>query len=430
MLQVSSQPFGISVSSRDTLYHMRSASEARKALATGVFRLNTLHAVEARLHQKVGMSTVKFFMSLTRNKHNDFFKGATKDGKITSVVYELDGNKMRTKYRIAPIAYYDLHASPEKNEMEERLLSSTETIPVRPYLKRLALILGADVAEYSTLAGELANWGVPVMVFSSLSAYLANRQLPLAASAPEKIVTDTAAYIGNRRDHAVSELDTVLDFNSDKRPSDMLRLAYLLVAEAQNGNMSMSVEMSKAATRLRVKSKLALAMAVVAYWNKREKEAHEESHAARLNVLRAILADFQNTDKLARLAHLTYSEIQELGSDAEVLSDFPYHGTFAERMDWLRDKQESINKQSADADTVDAKLDNWVSELTRLKHALGAGGREKLYALLDANGLELDGYSSAYADTLLPEINNIFDDSVADAFYVRRIIRSYMNKMV
>jgi hypothetical protein len=94
---------------------MRSANEARQALTTGVFRLNTLHGVEANIHKKAGLSTVKFFMSLTRNKHNDFFRGATKDGKVTSVVYELDGNKLGTKYRISPIAYYDLHARQGKS---------------------------------------------------------------------------------------------------------------------------------------------------------------------------------------------------------------------------------------------------------------------------------------------------------------------------
>ena len=273
----------VSLSSRGTLYHMRSANEARQALTTGVFRLNTLHGVEANIHKKAGLSTVKFFMSLTRNKHNDFFRGATKDGKVTSVVYELDGNKLGTKYRISPIAYYDLHARPDKNEMEERLLSSTETIQVKPYLQRIAVIIGSDGEDYSTLVEELLNWGVPVLAYASLKAYLANRQLPIA-TAPKKVpVVGADAYVGNRRDHAVSPLDAAMDFESNKRPSDMLKLAYALVAEAQNGDMSMSVEMTKAANRLRVKSKLALAMAVVAYWTEREKEYVTAEHAKSQN---------------------------------------------------------------------------------------------------------------------------------------------------
>ena len=272
----------VSLSSRGTLYHMRSAKEARQALTTGVFRLNTLHGVEANIHKKAGLSTVKFFLSLTRNKHNDFFRGATKNGKVTSVVYELDGNKLGTKYRISPIAYYDLHARPDKNEMEERLLSSTETIQVKPYLQRIAVIIGSDGEDYSTLIEELLNWGVPVLAYASLKAYLANRQLPIA-TALEKVPVVGYDAVGNRRDHAVSPLDAAMDFESNKRPSDMLKLAYALVAEAQNGNMSMSVEMTKAANRLRVKSKLALAMAVVAYWTKREQEENDKALSADLD---------------------------------------------------------------------------------------------------------------------------------------------------
>ena len=340
----------VSLSSRGTLYHMRSANEARQALTTGVFRLNTLHGVEANIHKKAGLSTVKFFMSLTRNKHNDFFRGATKGGKVTSVVYELDGNKLGTKYRISPIAYYDFHARPDRNEMEERLLSPTETIQVKPYLQRIAVIIGSDGEDYSTLIEELLNWGVPVLAYASLKAYLANRQLPIA-TAPEKVpVVGADAYVGNRRDHAVSPLDAAMDFESNKRPIDMLKLAYALAAEAQNGDMSMSVEMTKAANRLRVKSKLALAMAVVAYWTAREKEYVTAEHAKRLDVFRAILNDFPNADadKLGQLQYLTYDELKELGSDAAVIDGFPFYKTgkeWKERLDWLNDKQRYIKNQ-------------------------------------------------------------------------------------
>ena len=421
----------VSLSSRGTLYHMRSANEARQALTTGVFRLNTLHGVEANIHKKAGLSTVKFFMSLTRNKHNDFFRGATKDGKVTSVVYELDGNKLGTKYRISPIAYYDLHARPDKNEMEERLLSSTETIQVKPYLQRIAVIIGSDGEDYSTLIEELLNWGVPVLAYASLKAYLANRQLPIA-TAPVKVpVVGYDAYVGNRRDHAVSPLDAALDFESNKRPSDMLRLAYALVAEAQNGNMSMSVEMTKAANRLRVKSKLALAMAVVAYWTEREKEYVAAENAKRLDVFRAILSDFPNADadKLGRLQYLTYDELKELGSDAAVIDGFPFYKKGKERLDWLKDKQHYIKNQEENDKALSAKVDVWVSLLEELKRELGDRGSEYLRTLLLSGHLHLPDYTSSYADVLFPKVRDIFDDSVADAFQIRRMLRSYLNKL-
>ena len=162
-----------------------------------------------------------------------------------------------------------------------------------------------------------------------------------------------------------------------------------------------------------------------------EKEYVTAEHAKRLDVFRAILSDFPNADadKLGRLQHLTYAELKELGSDAAVIDGFPFYKTGKERLDWLNDKQQYIKNQEENDKALSAKEDVWVSLLEELKRELGDRGSEYLRTLLLSGHLHLPDYTSSYADVLIPKVRDIFDDSVADAFQIRRMLRSYLNKL-
>ena len=112
-----------------------------------------------------------------------------------------------------------------------------------------------------------------------------------------------------------------------------------------------------------------------------------------------------------------------------MIDGFPFYKTGKERLDWLNDKQHYIKNQEKNDKALSAKEDVWVSLLEELKRELGDRGSEYLRTLLLSGHLHLPDYTSSYADVLFPKVRDIFDDSVADAFQIRRMLRSYLNKL-
>lgn len=115
------------------VYHSTSLHQALSILNTGYFNLSTALGTKSDndLNQKL-----PWFLSLTRSKVGDF---SVVNAVWQSVVFNLDYDAMRTKYRIAPVDYWG--SAWNKSEMEERLLSSKPKIPSTKYIREIHVLL-------------------------------------------------------------------------------------------------------------------------------------------------------------------------------------------------------------------------------------------------------------------------------------------------
>ena len=425
--------------SRDTLYHMRSVNAARDNVVTGTLRLNSLSTAERTAHIRAGLPEVGFFLSLARNRNSHFFQ---EQQYVTNVVYELDGRKLNARYKIKPIQYYQTDAE-NRDEMEERLISSQETIDLRPYLLRVDIILGKkDVGEeygldYEHIVEEMANFGVPVLLFANYADYLKNKPLPTAVT---KTVTPKPSdpSRAKRRPSSNVALNSLADFSENANAEDQLRKANVFLLETQHGVYDMTPELTVLAKRMKAKTRLSLAEKLVTYWSERVAEQSKAKTNTRLMALVPEIQNFANSQGLTKIAQInTREELAMLAEHGAVLPfDYPWWEIYAERLNKLTEQQEKLKKKDVVQAAVNDILAQYTTILTQLKHQLGDGGVDLLRTLAKNGHFELpdltDDFevSSEVAANISAVIKDVFDDTVTDCFQIRRALRAMFNRVL
>lgn len=419
--------------SRDTLYHMRSVNAARDNVVTGTLRLNSISTPERLAHVRAGLPEVGFFLSLARNRNSHFFQGRQYQ---TNVVYELDGRKLSARYKIKPIQYFQVDAE-NKDEMEERLVSSRETIDLLPYLQRVDIVIGKDFSiDYEHVVEEMANFGVPVLLFANYADYLKNKPLPTAVT--KTVTPKPSDPTRAKRQPRSNVYNSLADFSENANAEDQLRKANAFLLETQHGVYDMTPELTVLAKRMRAKTRLSLAEKLVTYWSERIAEQAKAKTNTRLMALVPEIQNFANSQNIVKIAQInTREELAKLAELGAVLPfDYPWWEVYTERLNKLTEQQEKLKKKDVVQAAVNDILAQYTTVLTQLKHQLGDGGVDLLRTLAKNGHFELpdltDDFdvSSEVAANISAVIKDVFDDTVTDYFQIRRALRAMFNRVL
>ena len=113
----------------DIVYHATGTMKLVQMLHTGTLDLTPSSAIGA----DANVSTAPFFLSTTRSRQGHYHR----DNRGNSVLLKLDGSKLRANYKGKAVDYW----GPEyrkrdatRNEMEDRIFSNRNTIPILRYL--------------------------------------------------------------------------------------------------------------------------------------------------------------------------------------------------------------------------------------------------------------------------------------------------------
>lgn len=112
----------ITISATKILYHRTHINSAIEILRTNQFMLSQ---ASSSVSDKSVNEGAQYYLSCARSKHGD----ATKLDANRYVVLVLDGQKLGERYRVAPVDYWGPEYQGLKDEMEDRVLSSKQSIP-------------------------------------------------------------------------------------------------------------------------------------------------------------------------------------------------------------------------------------------------------------------------------------------------------------
>lgn len=153
----------MSLSATGTLYHFTNVRAAISALETKLL----LSPVAMTKSDSIVKSAL-YFLSMTRSRFGRYHRNYS-----GGILFELDGNKINTRYKVKPVDYWQFFSSPklrfDSDEQEERLVCDKPAIDVRPYLKSISLLIDNRKIDKMTL--RLFNMharkiGVPFYVYS------------------------------------------------------------------------------------------------------------------------------------------------------------------------------------------------------------------------------------------------------------------------
>lgn len=130
------------IASLQTLYHYTDINSLYNILKANRLRLISVERVsDAEKH--VGSSNKLFFMSFTRSKVGGYHY-RTSWGANYSVLLELDYDVLRQNNKIIPVDYWGANfrkTDQSMNEMEERVVSNKQFIPLKPGMIKAAHIM-------------------------------------------------------------------------------------------------------------------------------------------------------------------------------------------------------------------------------------------------------------------------------------------------
>lgn len=138
------------------LYHFTSSHGVFAITQSGKFKLS---AVTAGSDDQINKGRM-FYLSMARTRQNAYSKDTL------SAVLELDGTKLKQKYKTAPVDYWQ---DPKYSESEERILSNKPEIPMWPYLLSLSISLEymTDMSQLRKIVIACKTRKIPVWLYQT-----------------------------------------------------------------------------------------------------------------------------------------------------------------------------------------------------------------------------------------------------------------------
>lgn len=199
------------------LYHFTFPDKSTRILEEGRFLLSPAHT----LSSEVDLSGAHlFFLSTARTRYNSF------TGE-KSVMFELDGTKLKQKYKSIPVHFWrDI----KQSETEERFVSNKPTMPIGPYVKSVHIWMNPhsrSEMRKTVIAAKKRN--IPVYGYATQSDMLSmqpSRRIPFSE-------LDDRAPVKGRRKQLPPVLHEIRAAN-DARTSKNLRPYTTLMHIAEN----------------------------------------------------------------------------------------------------------------------------------------------------------------------------------------------------
>lgn len=151
--------------SRGTLYHMTHSRAATSILKNGWFALKPSDGTK----EEEKLSAGTYYMSTARLMDNRYFRQGVWS---TTVVFELDGNKLAQRYKVVPVDYWQM--GPEAFEAEERVLSPRSRLPIKPWLRKIYTTAKNDRLPELQRAALKAR--IPLIVYEDSEALMKHDQ--------------------------------------------------------------------------------------------------------------------------------------------------------------------------------------------------------------------------------------------------------------
>jgi hypothetical protein len=136
----------------DIVYHATDIIKAANILQKDQFHLQAAFAKDSENKSEKPY----YFLSTTRSRTGEYHTGGSQkyiqDG---TVLFKLDGRKLGQKYKAKPIDYWGANFKTDygksfKDEMEDRVLSNTNTIPATPYIQAMDIFIKSTPNAYSS----------------------------------------------------------------------------------------------------------------------------------------------------------------------------------------------------------------------------------------------------------------------------------------
>lgn len=158
----------------DIVYHFTKPKFAMDIIVDDQFKL----AAVFRSGSEVKLpETGLFFLSTTRSKQGEYHLNSD-----YGVMFELDGRKINQNYKGGAVDYWQ---RTHENEMEDRIIAPTPTIPALKYISRASILIDPSDAKWGDENIEFTRlfdfWkmakskGIPVAMFDRMKNLTLNR---------------------------------------------------------------------------------------------------------------------------------------------------------------------------------------------------------------------------------------------------------------
>lgn len=155
------------------MYHGTGLQAAASILKNNKFVLKPSSGTE--YETKLTSEKSPYYLSCARSIRSSYIEGLSKSWLV---VFEMDGRALATRYRIRPVDYW---GSPERDEMEERVMSRDPTIPAAPYIKKVMAVIpdrlyAGHKKALRTILFECKKRGLPIDFYASPDGVFDPRQ--------------------------------------------------------------------------------------------------------------------------------------------------------------------------------------------------------------------------------------------------------------
>lgn len=199
------------------VYHYTSVISLASILSNDKFFLSTSLGTKSDNDINKGKP---YYMSFTRSKIGDF---TISSAGMFSCVINLDYDALRTNFVIKPVEYWGKgfsNGNKNKDEFEERLLSSKSDIPALPFIKSIHVCVPTDPKTWES---RDTNFKIAKSVLFILK-FCKSRKIPYF------LYSDTKSFVLQNKKNTISASDIIkcilplISGNSYVRPSPSKRM--------------------------------------------------------------------------------------------------------------------------------------------------------------------------------------------------------------
>ena len=175
------------------MYHVTGISNALSIVSKGRFELKPSDGTMSEELQAAG-----YYLSCARSLLSSYLRISTDS---YSVIFELDGNAIQSRYKIVPVDYWGSMQTPrvraERNEMEDRVVSRTNVIPIRNYIKAVHAIYKEDNRpKYIALKKFCLVNKIPLKFYSDYKGILNRKEVQVRLTQDDfRPKVDPNAYV-------------------------------------------------------------------------------------------------------------------------------------------------------------------------------------------------------------------------------------------
>ena len=219
-------------------YHVTQFGDAANIMKTGQMRGGMISSDERKTHLRAGLSTRGYYISLARSLSSHYVAYNMKRGGETFCVLMIDTDRIRGRFRLAPVNYANFERA--YSEYEERLISDTEYIDVSNAVVGIVLLARMESKKYIV---RIPRKFFPFckgreLFYVTLKNIAAKRPLNLKIAAGHTTLTETKRYVApSKISHSrFGVLTTPLDNVPELPPSDLVNYARLCVDMLDTGS--------------------------------------------------------------------------------------------------------------------------------------------------------------------------------------------------